>query len=451
MSALLALAAIGLSGLALASMGVRRGPLRWALAPLLGLGAWSAAYAAALFAFGADPAVRFVKDAMLAVGGLAAVVGQASMARRNARGKEATAGPPGSGRGLQAALAAAAGLSAVLFVEHSLRQPDGGWDAWMIWNLRARSLARAGAAFRDAFSPELLLWAHQDYPILLPGVVAQGFLMVGSEPRWVPALVAFAFACLTVAVLASALETLRPRGSGFLAAIALLTTPCFVGFAANQQSDVPIGAFLLAASALLAAAIETRQPRLFAAAGFSASLAAWTKNEGVLYAACLAATLGAVPWGAGRERRRGLLRFALGALPVLVLLAWFKLRVSHVNDLLHAASLSSLLELPRWAVLAAVVLRRLVFFQNWSLWLVAELAVLVAVLPRVQGRPAARVIGLALGASLGATGIVYLLQPHELLWFVRASFDRILIQLWPSILFATLLALIPPVPSPRPT
>ena len=445
MSLLLALAAIGLSGLGLATLSGLRGPPRWALAPLLGLGVWSSTYAATLFAFGADPAVRFLKDAALAAFGLASLV---VLARKGSTAPPAIV-PERARRGLRIALALTAILSAALFVEHSIRYPDGGWDAWMIWNLRARALARAGAAFNDAFSPELLFWVHQDYPLLLPGTVAQGFLIAGSEPRWIPALVAFVFAGLAVTVLVSSLDALRRRDAGLLGAIALLTTPCFIGFAANQQSDVPVGAFLLATSALLAAAIERGERRLFALAGFCASLAAWTKNEGALHAACLATTLAAVPWGPWRERRRALLRFAAGAVPVILLLAWFKLRVSHVNDLFHTARLGSLLELHRWGTLAGALLRRLVFFQSWALWLIAELVVLVAVLPRVPARPAARVVGLALAGALAATSIVYLIQPHELLWFVRASFDRILIQLWPSILLATLLALTPPDPASR--
>jgi len=458
MSTFLALAAIALSGLGLASLAVRRGPLRWALAPLVGLGAWSAAYAAALFAFGSDPAVRLWKDAALALAGLAVLIAQARTARPQKKiiffSSAPEEGQPiedrGSRRGLWIALAAAAVLSSSLFVEHSIRHPDGGWDAWMIWNLRARSLARAGPAFRDAFSPEMLFWAHQDYPILLPGVVAQGFLLAGAQPRWIPAAVAFAFAALAVAVLAGALERLRPGGSGLLAAIALLTTPCFVGFAANQQSDVPIGAFLLGASALLALAIEGRSPRAFVLAGFCASLAAWTKNEGALCAGFFLAALGAVPWGPRRERLRAVLGYALGALPVLGLLAWFKLHVAHVNDLLHDASVQSLLDPHRWAALAPVVLRRLVFLQNWSLWLVAEVIFLLAVLPRLPPRPAARVVGSSMALALAATAVVYLLQPYELVWFVRASFDRIFLQLWPSILFATFLTLTGPVPPPRP-
>jgi len=256
--------------------------------------------------------------------------------------------------------------------------------------------------------------------------------------------VALLFAGLTVALLGTALGTLRIRATGLLGAIALLTTPCFVGFAANQQADVPIGAYLLASSALLAAGIENGERSLFVLAGLCASFAAWTKNEGAIYLGFLAAALAAVPWAPWRDRIGGLLRFGAGALPVLLLLASFKLRVSHVNDLLHGASLTSLLDLTRWGTLAAFFLRRIVFFQNWALWLVAEAAVLLALLPRMPSRPAARVVGLALAGALAATAAVYVIQPHELLWFVRASFDRILIQLWPSALLATLLALTAP-------
>src|SRR5207248_10108922 len=37
-----------------------------------------------------------------------------------------------------------------------------------------------------------------------------------------------------------------------------------------------------------------------------------------------------------------------------------------------------------------------------------------------------------------------LIQPHPLVWFFRASIDRVLIQLWPSALLATVLAIAAP-------
>ncbi len=444
MSALLAASAVALSGAAAASFAGARGALRAALALLFGLGIWSAAWAVSLFAFGADPRVRLAKDGLLAAAGLAALAFQR---RRGSVDPEQQ--PPGTAveahRWLRAAALVAAALATVFFLEHTLRYPDGGWDAWAIWNLRARFLARAGNGFRAAFSPELLFWAHPDYPLLLPGIVAQEFLLAGREPLWFPAATAFAFAALTVVLLGTVVRELRGPGWGALAALALLSTPCFVGFAANQQSDVPVGAFLLAACALSAVALETGRPRALALAGAAASLAAWTKNEGLVYLLALAVALLAVRWAAFSDRLRGVIRFGLGALPVLALLAWFKLRVAHANDLLSQPSLEPLLDARRWAELFGALLRRVVFFQNWSLWLVAELVVLIAVVPRLPSRASSRVLGLAVALALSATAVVYVLQPHELTWFVRASSDRVLVQLWPSIVLATVLSLAAPV------
>src|SRR5207237_6218143 len=110
-------------------------------------------------------------------------------------------------------------------------------------------------------SPQILFWAHRDYPLLLPGAVAQAFLLARSESPWVPAAVSYAFAAAAVALLGTGARELRGAGWGGLPALALLSTPCFVGFAANQQADVALGALLLAACALTAIALESAQQR----------------------------------------------------------------------------------------------------------------------------------------------------------------------------------------------
>jgi hypothetical protein len=442
MSAILAVAAVVLSGAAVARFVPLRPRARAALAVLFGLGIWSAAYAAALFVAGNTPRILLAKDTLLTIAGCAVLLqktrkmGTPSMVRPN------TYGVPDL-RWVRVAAVAACVLATAFFVEHTLRYPDGGWDAWAIWNLRARFLARAGPGFRAAFSPEILFWAHQDYPLLLPGIVAQVFLIVGAQPLWVPAGVSYLFAALAVALFAAVAPELRGRPWGSLGALALVTTPCFVGFAANQQADVPVGALLLAACALIAAGIESRHPAHFAVAGFAASLLAWTKNEGTLHLLSLGFAMLAVAWAPLRERVRAALYYSLAALPVLSLLAWFKLAVARRNDLFSDPSAARLLDLHRWGELVAVLARRAVFFQTWGLWLIAELAVLALVLTRVPPRPSSRAVGVALALSFAATLMVYVLQPHPLIWFVRASIDRVLIQLWPSALLATVLAIAP--------
>ena len=437
MSAVLAFAAVASSGAAVVAFVPMRRTARAALAALFGLGIWSAAYAAALFIAGNTPQTLLAKDALLAVAGVVVLSFRRFRAIR-------AAPPPVPGvtpSWVRAAAIAACVLASAFFVVHTLRHPDGGWDAWAIWNLRARFLARAGPDFHAAFSPEILFWAHQDYPLLVPGIVAQGFQLVRAQPVWVPAGASYLLAGLTVAVLATA--ELRGAPWPSLSALTLLATPCFVGFAANQQADVPVGAFLLAACVMIALGIESGKRAYFAAAGIGASLAAWTKNEGTLHFLALGFAMVAVAWAPLRERVRAMLDYSCGALPILSLLAYFKLTVARANDLFSDPGAARLLELHRWGELFAALARRVVFFQTWALWLVAELAVLALIVPRLPPRPSARVLGLALALSFAATLGVYLVQPHPLVWFFRASIDRVLIQLWPSALLATVLAVAP--------
>ena len=50
--------------------------------------------------------------------------------------------------------------------------PQGNWDAWSIWNLRARFLAAGGIVAHRAWSP-LLSSTHPEYPLLTSAFVAR--------------------------------------------------------------------------------------------------------------------------------------------------------------------------------------------------------------------------------------------------------------------------------------
>ena len=461
----------GGAGVVAASSGQRRKGLhRVALAAGFGLAIWSATFAALLLCgFTSGPA-RVVKDVVLAAAGAAlwlrarrgeSALGPAALdsAAIDPAAIDPAAIDPAAidpafdpaPRWLKRAFAAACVLASALVVEHVLRFPDGGWDAWMIWNLRARWIARAGPGFLSAFSPDLVFWAHQDYPWLVPGAVAQAFLATGSEAYAIPAALAWLFAALAVALVTLTLAELRGARVGLLGGLVLVTTPCLLAFTANQQSDVPMGAMLLLATSALALALERDDARLLVLAGAGASMAAWTKNEGSVYALAIVASL--VLAGQGRAA----LRFLAGALPGLALLVSFKLLVAHTNDLVHFTSgqtaLDRALDLTRWGELSLAWLRRIVYFQNWALWLPAFIVAL-AVAPRPLAKaPRVLLTALALGCAVYVP--MYILQPHPLLWFFRASIDRMFTHLWPSAILATMLALHPGAaaaarPAPRP-
>jgi len=318
---------------------------------------------------------------------------------------------------------AACAVAAAALIDHIARYPDGGNDAFIIWNLRARWLFRAGADFRSAFSPEILFWTHQDYPLLLPGLVARGFALLGHESRAVPAVAAVLFTACPVAIVVAA----APAGKRWWAGLAMVTTPALVMLGATEQADLPLAAFTGAAIAILI----VRKPgdlRALAAAGAFASMAAWTKNEGLLHAALIASAV------ALTERKlSSLLAFLGGALPFLALLAAFKLAYAPSNDLVHGLSLSRALSLDRWWTLFLLTLRRIVLLQAWGLHLLALVVWAVFARKWSAAPPSLRwLTWFPLATMVVHLGIL-LMQPHDLTFMFKVTIDRLLIQLWPSI------------------
>lgn len=396
--------------------------LRLAAGAALGIGVDSAYFAARLMASGKPPGA--IDEAMLCGGGAALWVAFRSRRREPEAPSQRAPAP----RWTWALFTTASVLAAAAFVEHTLRFPDGGWDAWMIWNVRARFLVRA-ADYRTAFSPDLLYIMHQDYPWLLPGAVAHGFASAGESPL-VPVLFAGAFGILAVAVVGFRLAELHGARWGLLGALAVLTFPRFLISVADQQSDVPLAVYLALASALVSAAGSPRQLWL---AGFVAGLGMWTKNEGSLYAAAL---LGAFLVRERDPRRAAM--FVLGALPCAALLLWFKTTLAPANDLAAfstpAGMLRNALDVRRWGELLYLVVRRIVYFQQFGFWLVAAV-VAILFLSRRRQPPAL----LALLGACAAFGCVYLLQGvHDLDPLFRTSADRLVVQMWPAFVLAGL-------------
>ncbi len=353
-------------------------------------------------------------------------------------------------RAVAIAFGAAALLAAAIVVKRALESPDGGWDAWMIWNLRARALLRAqpiGAAF-----PAALPQTHPDYPLLVPALVASGWSATGGA-AFVPIVLSAAFPCLTVALLVTAVGRRRGPALGLAAGLCLLGTPMFVWSATDQGTDLPLATFALAAAILLSEPGAAEAGAGLALSGALLSMAAWTKNEGLLY--LLAFFVPLALWDArrpGSGRGGAALRFLFGAAPLLALLAYFKWRLAPPSDLAQPNRLAQLfarlVEPRRIGLLALLIPRRLAYFQAWGLWLLAAVA---AALAFVRGRPRRPELG-RLGQSLvlvfGGFSLVYLATPYDLVWHLQTSVDRLLLQCWPLALLFLFSALSPAVEPP---
>lgn len=243
-----------------------------------------------------------------------------------------------------AALAAANGAG--FFLLKTLQLPSGDWDAWAFWNMRARFLASHTPYWRDCFT-SVLDWSHPDYPLLLPALVARGWLCLGTETWFVPALITATFTLCTAGLLCGALQILRGSTQAALAVLALLCTPAYVDQARWQCADIPVAFFFVAAVVLLACYDQfEKSPRYLWLAGLAAGLSAWTKNEGLAFAAGLVAVRFLLYWRmqGWRAGARQAFELGKGLAPVLAVLLYFKLALAPANYLLAKQGATSLVE-----------------------------------------------------------------------------------------------------------
>ncbi|HKT61201.1 MAG TPA: hypothetical protein VJQ46_14205 [Gemmatimonadales bacterium] len=335
--------------------------------------------------------------------------------------------------------------SAALALITMLRlEPHGEWDAWMNWDMRARMIFLGGATWRTAFAPELP-WSHPDYPVLVPSLVVRAWLYAGKATLVGPALVAGTFALATVALLVTALGTLRSPSQGLLAGMVLLATPFFIRHAASLYADVPLAFFFL--STVVCLALDDRSggasSRFAVLAGLSAGLAMWTKNEGLLFTGCVLAGIVASGWGADRAAMRRLLAFGIGLLPPLLVVASFKLAFAPPNDLLSTlgveGTLGRLIDPERYTTVASAYAIHLASFGANGLpgavWPLAVYFGLMGWDPVERRRAWARGVALALGLILIGHFMVFVSMAHELARLLASSLDRLILQVWPSALF----------------
>jgi hypothetical protein len=430
-------------------------PSRWSLHSVflfslgtgLGIGIASCLYFLSLVFFGPSP---------LILAGFGAIVTSAAILRGmsgKSRGVVLDwAAGPATPSYLTGLLLLAAAFAVTMFVVYSLEKPHGEWDAWSIWNLKARFLFRGGEGWKNALSTQMPN-SHPDYPLLLPSIVAMCWTLARAESISAPIAVAFLFTLGACGLLISSIGILRGKAQALVAGIVLLATSSFIQLGAMQYADVPMSFYILATLALLC--MQDRFPgdlRFSIAAGLTAGFAPWTKNEGWLFlAAVLLARLIAI---LRFETRTVLgpqfLRFASAALPSVALTAFFKLRFAPPNDL-YAQKASDLVAhvaiFGRWIITLEGFVKVLFLVGGFLLPMVLILGLywfLVRFHVEERERTSLATVLLAIGLMLAGEFAIYVVFPPDIVTQLNVSLERLCMQLWPAALLAFFLAANPP-------
>ena len=288
--------------------------------------------------------------------------------------------------------------------------------------------------------------------MLLPGLVVGFWRIVGSEYSWVPAAVASLFAALSIAIMCSSVSALTKDNRGWLFGLVLLATPGYLIQPAYQMADFPLGVYFLATVVLLqfANALPQIRKHLLILAGLSAGLAGWTKDEGLLFIVVLLA-LFTLTFAISRSWRaffHHMCFFGAGLGPVLVLIISFKIFLARPDTMFRGQSYIELLtDSQRYAQIAAAFLDQTFHFGLATInpiLLVAFCLVLYGVpIESVRITRFSFSLLLLTPAMLVGYFVVYAISPYDLSWHLSSSLDRLLLQLWPMLVFSLAMISVP--------
>ena len=353
---------------------------------------------------------------------------------------------PALGTAFALALIASAYASAVRAVAH----PHGdGWDAFAIWDLHARFLFRGGPHWKDGFVP-----LDSVVPPRLPVASSRGyrtFLEIRGQRKLGRAFCDRAYLCLqygrTPAFWAIHLARIGTRHSWAGPCCSQLLSLWSRG---RRNTRMCLWRFSFwPRSCCSAFTMPGRtSPGLLALAGLTAGFAAWTKNEGLLFlgAVVLARVVTLARHESWTSCRRQTLPMLLAALPVLLVIAYFKVRVAPAGDLFSSPAnwWRKILDPARYWATVQWYAKEFLRFGHW--WLIPG-TVLLAGYYFMVGREVGskneagiRTSVLALGLTLAGYFAVYLITPYDIHWHLRSSLNRLFLQVWPSAIFLFFLA-----------
>lgn len=258
-------------------------------------------------------------------------------------------------------------FSVLLAGEVFLRHPHGEWDAWAIYAMHAKYILAAGQDWPRALGHPQLAWSHADYPLLISGSIARAWAYLGEQAPVAPWVISILFSFSTVALLVVAVAQLRNWTTALIGGLVLLGTP-FLGYAGGELSDIPVGYFMLTATALVVMGAQDPENKgQLILAGIAAGFAAWTKNEGLLFCVVIGFAFGTYSLIRGSLRTFAI--FSAGVACALLPVLYFKVRFAPPNDIMEGQGWIAVAQLfngDRHRIILSFLRREITSFGEWQ-------------------------------------------------------------------------------------
>jgi len=317
--------------------------------------------------------------------------------------------------------------------------PHGRFDAYTMWNYRARLLFLGGNQWSYAFSKEIIS-TSPDYPLLLPASIFRMWVIIGTDSIAVPITIAAFFTFGSILLILQGLSIVRGQNHGYLTAIFMLIATQYVKFAAHQYADIPLSFFILSTIILLT--LKEKYPsaalRIMFLAGLTTSCAAWTKNEGLLFLALMILVLILYNIKIKKLLRsiKEFFYFLLGLTPILGTEIFFKLKIAPTNDLVNLNNFSNifsyLVQLDRYQKIFLKFAEEVFLFNDGIIFIMVVYLLFSGLDKNFFNRKMLSPPVTLFGLLLCGYFFSFLISPYDLQWHVNAAVDRLLMHIWPS-------------------
>jgi hypothetical protein len=313
------------------------------------------------------------------------------------------------------------GLAYLVYKGYQLETEYGYWDAWWLWDHHAKYLQDA-SYWRELFKLDDPY--HPDYPLYVSSLIAFGWRLTGTFSMLVPysfsALVALVFPCALFLSLYK-----RSLAVASMAFLLLIFNESFARQAFNQYADQPLGLLLFCAIYCLRYARQNLQ--IIVVIGGLLGCCIWMKNEGLLLSLVFLLFNYRVLLREGRWRR-----FAAGIVFPICVYAFLKLNAP-ANDLAKSLGHETLRRLSDWSRYEIVFSNLVSLFEAQGPGLLMCFLFYAVYLYVARLRPGSEI--LMLFTCLLGFCLVYIISPHDLVWHLKTSLDRLVFQLLPALIF----------------
>ncbi len=321
-------------------------------------------------------------------------------------------------------------ISALIYANTIISRPQGEYDAWSIWNRAARFIYRDPENWRATLSPDIALFGHADYPLLVPLNVAWGWEALENETLRVPMIQSALFTFSTILAMFSAIALTRTIGQASLASVVLMASPGFILTGTNLTADIPATYFIFASCILMYLFFVRNDAALLVLSGFMAGLAGWSKNEGLLFIAISPiALIIASPKNIGRS----LLHYLAGLAIPLIIIFYFK-SIAPTNDLINSniSFIAKITDPSRYWMILKTLTPSL--FRSDIIILLIYTAIMYKH-PAPNSRQGIYAIVTLLLLQLLGYCAIYVVTPYDLAWHLSTSQGRLILQILPLELF----------------